>query len=236
VQQVQLTPVDQAPGVVAELDPLSGAEAVITHDGGKIAAVEPAPEAEALDRLYRPRTQALDVPVMVARDGPIAAIDPRNGVASPAAIATGVDATLAALATEPGAAGETAVQVVADAAPGVEIFAVRPAWVRVQAADGTVLFEKTLDSGERYVVPQTEAPALLRAGNSGSVYFAVNGQTYGPSAPGASVVKNVVLSPEALTGAYALADLTIDPDLAKIVAVAAAEPALVDPTALTPAP
>ena len=236
VQQVQLTPVDQAPGVVAELDPLSGAEAVITHDGGKIAAVEPAPGAEALNRLYRPRTQALDVPVMVARDGPIAAIDPRNGAATPAAIASGVDATLAALATEPAAAGDTAVQVVADAAPGVEIFAVRPAWVRVQAADGTVLFEKILDPGERYAVPQTEAPALLRAGNSGSVYFAVNGQTYGPSAPGASVAKNVVLSPVSLTGTYALADLTTDPDLAKFVAVASADPTAADPTPAAPAP
>lgn len=237
VQQVQLTPVDQAPGVVAELDPLSGAEAVITHDGGKIAAVQSAtPEAEALNRLYRPRTQSLDVPVMVARDGPIAAIDPRGSAATPAAIASGVETTLAGLASEPVASGETPVQVLADAAPGVEIFAVRPSWIRVQAADGTVLFEKTLDSGERYAVPQTEAPALLRAGNSGSVYFAVNGQTYGPSAPGASVVKNVVLSPEALTGAYALADLTIDADLAKFVAVAAAEPAEVDPTAAASAP
>ena len=172
VQQVQLTPVDQAPGVVAELDPLSGAEAVITHDGGKIAAVEPAPKAEALNRLYRPRTQALDVPVMVARDGPIAAIDPRNGAATPAAIASGVDATLAALATEPTAAGDTAVQVVADAAPGVEIFAVRPAWVRVQAADGTVLFEKILDPGERYAVPQTEAPASRAVTSCGPISIA----------------------------------------------------------------
>ena len=44
-----------------------------------------------------------------------------------------------------------------------------------------------------------KTPAVLRAGNSGSVYFVVNGQTYGPAAPGAQVVKNVALSPEALT-------------------------------------
>jgi hypothetical protein len=65
----------------------------------------------------------------------------------------------------------------------------------------------------------------LRAGNSGSLYFAVNGQTYGPAAPGAQVVRNIVLSPEALTERYTLADLTRDPDLARIVALAeAAEP------------
>ena len=238
VQQVQLTPVDQAPGVVAELDPLSGAEAVITRDGGKIAAVAPAPEAEALDRLYRPRSQPLDVPVMVARDGPIAAIDPRGAVAAsvPGAIAAGVDATMAALQAETTGVGDGAVQVVADAAPGVEIFAVRPAWVRVQAADGTVLFEKILDPGERYAVPQTEAPALLRAGNSGSVYFTVNGQTYGPSAPGASVAKNVTLSPEAVTTNFALADLGGDPDLARFVAVAAVEPGVEVPLSGATAP
>ena len=64
-----------------------------------------------------------------------------------------------------------------------------------------------------------EEPALLRAGNSGSVYFAVNGLTYGPAAPGAQVVKNVVLSPEALTAAYALAEPTGDVDLARFVSI-----------------
>ena len=111
-------------------------------------------------------------------------------------------------------------QVVEADASAVELLAVRPSWVRVQSADGTVLFEKILDAGERYVVPQMETPALLRAGNSGSVYFSVNGQTYGPAAPGAQVVKNVALSPEALTTAFSLADLTVDPDLAAAVAVA----------------
>jgi hypothetical protein len=38
------------------------------------------------------------------------------------------------------------------------------------------------------------------------------------------VVKNVALSPEALTASYQLADLTVDPDLAAIVAVAEAMP------------
>ena len=53
-------------------------------------------------------------------------------------------------------------QVVEADAPAVELLAVRPSWVRVQSADGTVLFEKVLDAGERYVVPQMEAPAVLR--------------------------------------------------------------------------
>jgi hypothetical protein len=66
-------------------------------------------------------------------------------------------------------------------------------------------------------VPQLEEPATLRTGNSGSVYFAVNGQTFGPSGPGANVVKDIALSPEALTGRFALADTTGDVDLVKYV-------------------
>ncbi len=218
VQRVQLAPVDQAPRVVADIDPLGnvpGAAPLVRSAPPEVAAAEPQVTGEVvaadtaagpdrLDRLYRP--QALDLPVLVARDGPIAGIDPRKTDAIDAALAE-------AVADQPG----EDVQVVADAPPSVELLAVRPAWVRVQAADGTILFEKNLDAGERYVVPQMESPPVLRAGNSGSVYFAVNGQTYGPAAPGAQVVKNVALSPEALTQAYALADLTSDADLGRFV-------------------
>jgi Domain of unknown function (DUF4115) len=85
----------------------------------------------------------------------------------------------------------------------------------VDAADGTVLFEKILDAGERYSVPALEEPPVFRTGNSGSVYFVVDGATLGPVAPGANVVRNIALSPEALTETMAAADLTADEDLAK---------------------
>lgn len=211
VQRVQLAPVNDAPQVAVDLDPLAPAGGAV-----QMAEADPVrPLNEALDRLYRP--EALDLPVLEARDGPIAAIRPE---------ATGVLAGLVppAPGTAPAAApGEAVpVQVVAAAAPALEILAVRPAWVRVQAADGTVILEKILDAGERYEVPATEEPPVLRAGNSGAVYFAVNGVAYGPAAPGASVVKNLQLSPEALTGTYEVADLAKDPELARIVALAEA--------------
>jgi cytoskeletal protein RodZ len=231
VQRVQLAPIDQAPAVVAEIDPLAG----VQRAAPIVAEVAPGPEADAaalaeantsaqpdlMDRLYRP--QALDVPVMTSRDGPIAAINPRDagtfsGPVEP--IADAVDQALAEAGVTDG------VQVVADAAPQLELLAVRPSWVRVQSADGTVLFEKILDAGERYVVPNLEEAPLLRAGNSGSVYFAVNGRTYGPAAPGASVVKNVALSADALTQTFAEADLSVDADLAKFVNVAEATQAV----------
>jgi Helix-turn-helix domain/Domain of unknown function (DUF4115) len=215
VQRVQLAPVDQAPAVVAEIDPLGNVktEAPLVRSAPEVSQVAQASgvTADPLDRLYRP--EALDVPVLTSRDGPIAAINPRDAGTLGSAV-SGV------AAAETPAADPASVQVVADVKPGIEVLAVRPAWVQVASADGTVLFEKILDAGERYAVPPLQDAPVLRSGNSGSVYFVVNGQTYGPAAPGANVVKNVALSADGLTGTYAAADVTGDSELAKFVNVA----------------
>lgn len=213
VQRVQLAPVDQAPTVVAEIDPLGSVKPVVTPEPAQAGvtlevAAATGVTSDPLSRTARP--QALAVPVMTSRDGPIAAINPRD---------VGALAQVAEAAT-PAVTPESDVMVVADAKPGVELLAVRPSWVQVSAADGTVLFEKILDAGERYAVPALQDAPLLRSGNSGSVYFVVNGQTFGPAAPGANVVKNVALSSEALTQTYAAADLTGDADLAELLNVA----------------
>ena len=212
VQRVQLAPVDEAPTVVAQIDPLanggdSSAQLVATRTESGTEALVVADGADVMDRLYRP--QALDVPVLTSRDGPIAAINPREtGVLADAGAAAAIEAAVEE------ALGD-GVQVVASAQQGVEVLAVRPAWVRVDAADGTVLFEKILDAGERYTVPALEDAPVFRTGNSGSVYFLVDGVTYGPVAPGANVVKDIALSPEALTQTLAQADMTGDEDLAR---------------------
>ena len=196
VQRVDLAPVDQAPIAapqVAALEPVATdlAPPVVT------AGLDPS------TRLVQP--QALDVPVLVARDGPISAIDPqKSGVFLE---------TVASLA-----AAQDAVKVVADVKLGVEILASRPSWVQVSAADGTVLFEKILNAGERYSVPALETAPRLRAGNSSAVYFIVDGKTYGPAAKGPEVVKNVDLSGTGLTSAYTVADLAADGDLAQFTA------------------
>lgn len=215
VQRVQLAPVDQAPTVVAQIDPLSDAGTAApqmvasrpTETAAQaVASAEGAASRDVMDRLYRP--QALDVPVLTSRDGPIAAINPRQtGVLAEVAEADVVDAAI-----DEALGGD--VQVIAEAKGGIEVLAVRPSWVRVNAADGTVLFEKILDAGERYVVPPLETAAVFRTGNSGSIYFLVDGVPYGPAAPGANVAKDIELSPEALTQTYARADLSKDQDLA----------------------
>ena len=226
VQKVNLTPGEQAPGVIASLDPVQDAAAPDTVDSAQVNL----PRPEGLDRTYRP--QALEVPVLVARDGPIAAIDP--GLSAPAMQPADQEQAVRSAAVTPTGPGEifgpllpaesVAVRTIAPDAPEVEILAARPAWVRVTSADGTVLLEKTMDAGERFALPKLEAPPILRAGNSGAVYFAVNGRTYGPAAPGAKVVKNVELSPNALTAQFAFADLAKDPQLAEMVALASVAP------------
>ena len=236
VQKVSLTPGDQAPGVIASLDPVQDAAVPETVESAQVNL----PRPEGLDRTYRP--QALEVPVLVARDGPIAAIDP--GLNAPAMspatqepatqVAAVVPAPLPPEMFGPALPPEQAtVRTIAPDAPEVEILAARPAWVRVTSADGTVLLEKTMDAGERFALPKLEAPPILRAGNSGAIYFAVSGRTYGPAAPGANVVKNVELSPTALTSKYVFADLTKDPELAGMVALASVAPTA--PAQTTPA-
>lgn len=213
VQRVQVAPVEQAPSVVAAIDPLGniGTPPATPSEVAADSTRPVPPTAEALGRIYRP--QALEVPQMVARDGPIGTILPQR--AEP-------EAVIAGLAPQDTPDPGTPVRVVAEAAPAVEIVAVSPSWVRVRAADGTVLFEKVLDAGETYVVPQAEVPPTLRAGNSGSVYFMVKGQAFGPAAPGAQVVNNIALSPEALTDKFAEVDLAAKPEVARLVELAQA--------------
>ena len=112
----------------------------------------------------------------------------------------------------------TPVQVLAQGAPDVALFAVRPAWVRISAADGTVIFEKILDAGERYVLPKTEDAPLLRAGNPSDLYFSVAGETYGPASNGPSAISNVSLAAGDLTENFTVADLSKNRALAKVVA------------------
>lgn len=227
VQQVQLAPVENTPVVLADLDPLSGATAAETDAGEDAASgVFQPPRDERLSRLYRPK--ALDVPVMVARDAPISTLDPREvGTLSPVAPEADRDSGIALAlreAQEFDAPGPNRPQVVAGAMAEVQVVAVRPAWVRVRAADGSVIYEGILNAGDSYAVPATEEPPTLRVGESGAIYFAVNGQHYGPAGTRGAVTSGLALTAEELTGRYALADLESDQDLMRYVAEAEIAP------------
>ncbi|ATG43836.1 putative protein in bacteria [Phaeobacter piscinae] len=220
VQQVQMAPVEQTPIVLADLDPLAGAarDAEVSNED---------PALEALDRLYRP--QALDVPVLVPRDGPIATLDPRGfgNFAMPELPSVVLaDASLSTEAPLPAMP-----QVVEETAPALQMVAVRPSWVQVTAVDGSVIFETIMEPGQHFEIPATEEAPLLRTGESGAIYFAVNGAHYGPVGDRGQVTKNVVLSSDALTERFALADLSEDRNsaLATLVAELQASSLSVDP-------
>ncbi|MEQ8367244.1 MAG: DUF4115 domain-containing protein [Roseicyclus sp.] len=221
IQRLQIAPVDEAPVPLAQLDPLAGAidGAYSVSQGFDIAV--PGPETQ--DRLYRP--QALEAPVLTPRDSALATLDPDEvgTLGGVQASARDVPAPVAIAGTaEPtdDVQAASAVQVT-EARQGEEvvIFAVRPSWVRVSSVSGAVLFEGTLDAGDSYAIPQSEDAPTLRAGNAGSLYFAVNGVTMGPSGPGTSIARDVVLSAEAISTNYVMADATADPDLREVAAL-----------------
>ena len=226
VQRVQFAPVEEAPGVTTSLDPLTSSAAVIAAADQTNDFVVPTPDA--LDRLYRP--QALDVPVMVARDGPIATLDPEKfNTQTAGSDLSGPDLrqVMAGISTpdltEQQALGQTPanpalIKVTKQGVPEVAIFAVNEAWVRVRSASGTVIFEKVMAPGEKFILPKTEEPATLRTGYAGTVYFAVNGKTYGPAGEGASVVSKVALGQDDITAKFALADLSQNQALSTVVA------------------
>ena len=221
VQRVTLAPVENTPEVLSDLDPLQARPTVAANEAG----VSPTdsgvtqPSNDALTRMYRP--QALDVPVLVARDAPISTLDPSTiGAFAEAVRPDPLAASIEFALNEAAQFGPQVPQVVAEPSPGVEMVAVRSAWVRVNAADGSVIFEGIMEAGDRYAVPLTEEPAVLRVGESGSVYFTVNGQHYGPVGPRGTVTSNVALSVDNVTSTYEVADLEMDQDLARTVAEA----------------
>ena len=208
VQQVQVTPVEQAPVVLADIDPVAGASAPVLGAPTAPGARDLAPRANALDRLYRP--QALDVPVLVSRDAPIATLDPRRtgalaglgatrGALDPEADA---DATFIAGLDDayerpvPGAQGIIGPQVpkvVEDLDPTIRMVAAYPAWVRVRSAEGNVLFETIMQPGDTYEIPATEVPPTLRTGESAGIYFAMGSKCYGPVGERGAITSNVPL-------------------------------------------
>lgn len=237
VQRVQVTPVDQTPFVLSDLDPLDGALTVAPDASASSTApgMMEAPRVEAMDRLYRP--QALDVPVLVARDAPISTIDPRSsgvfqtagpivagsvptesGPTMAESLAQIIAAELDITTTGPAEGHIGVPQVVEGPAPTLQMVAAFPSWVRVRSADGTIIFEGVMNKGDTYDVPATEEPPTLRTGESGAIYFAMGGSYYGPVGPRGSVTSNVPLHREALAELFDPATMEDNSALATMVA------------------
>ncbi len=221
IQRLNIAPIDEAPSApLAQLDPLSGNSGFDAPDSFDIAM--PAPETG--ERLYRP--QALEAPVLTPRDSALGTINPDEvGI-------LGDVASLAPAIAEPQVPEVNTVQVTAGPPDQVTIFATRPTWLRVYTANGSTIYEATLNAGDSYVIPDGETTPLLRTGNAGSTYFAVNGVAFGPAGAGASIARDVELTAQAITGTYDAADTEADPDLSDSLLASLT----IDPAAIPSAP
>ena len=193
IQTIEISPSDASPIVLTEISSeLSSEENIDNFTASKTTN-------DQLDRLYRP--QALEVPVLTARDGPISTLDPsfsenfemqqRSNFSETASNRSETNLTEQVLSTN---IEEPSIQVVQDLPPSVAVLVTENAWVQITAADGTVIYENIMLPGEEFVLPQLEVPPKLRSGMSGYVYFSVNGELFGPVGSGTSVRKNVELS------------------------------------------
>jgi hypothetical protein len=215
VQRVQLAPVDQTPVVLSDLDPLQTSPQAFEdpdtslNSAAAAGVFTPPATVEAFDRLYRP--QALDVPVLVARDAPISTLDP-NSVGAFAQIA---NQNLPNIDLEPASS-----PLATNALPqdGVTLIAARPAWVRVRGDDRSVIFERVMAAGDTWTVPASQTDALLNVGESGALYLSVNGQTVGPVGPSGTVTSDMSLDGPTLAAILEPADVQTDQDLSRVMA------------------
>lgn len=223
IQRVQFAPVDDLPLAQAEIAALEppGAEALAEP---ALADLATPVAATALADLYR--RQEIEVPILMPRDGPIAAIDPeRNGPLAargrmmadsigPVPAPMPVTAASSGQGPEagPGLVAEPAGMIVPVTDGGaVMIVAERAAWVRVYLADKTVIFERILETGETYSPPSDVEAPMIWAGNSGSVYVWVGDRLHGPLGSGTRAVRDVVLEPEAISAAFGVVEAIPEP-------------------------
>ena len=223
IQKVQVVPSENTPVVQSEFNS-TDVESAGTTD---VVGVSLDQRADKLERMYRP--PALDTPILVARDAPISTLDPNRFANFPepktdqtVPTFAGLDAIIADVVEEVSREdiASTAPQVVEDLPPTIAIVATREAWVQVTSSTGSVILAKIMQPGEEFTLPQTEGSPTMRAGMSGSVYFSVNRELYGPAGAGSNVVKNVELSVASLSEAYAPAIIDNDGELRTLIAQA----------------
>ena len=193
MQTVKISPSDATPVVLTEIS------SELIREENVVSLASDQVTNDRLDRLYRP--QALDVPVLTARDGPISTLaqsfsnnfvmDNKLNISQITSNRSENNLAEKVLGNN---IDEVSIQVVQDLPPAIAVLVTENAWVQITASDGTVIYENIMLPGEEFVLPQLEVPPQLRAGMSGYVYFSVNGELFGPVGSGTSVRKNVELS------------------------------------------
>ena len=197
VQKVNLSPINQPPSVQSisstSIDENSFFDDVESNNTNIASNSD-------LEEFYRPNELVL--PLMTPRDGPISAIDPAiSGVYvedKNSVISESNQEDIIQVKKNP--------QVIEEDLPSVYVVAQKPAWVRIYEPNGNILFENILDTGQRYEVPQSAQTAMLRAGNSGSVYLMIDNNFYGPLGTATGVAKKVNLRAETILENYTLVE------------------------------
>ena len=197
VQKVNLSPINQSPSVQSisstSIDENSFFDDVDSNNTNIASNSD-------LEKFYRPTELVL--PLMTPRDGPISAIDPAiSGVYvedKNSVISESNQEDIIQVKKNP--------QVIEEDLPSVYVVAQKPAWVRIYEPNGNILFENILDTGQRYEVPQSAQNAMLRAGNSGSVYLMIDNNFYGPLGTATGVAKKVNLRAETILQNYTLVE------------------------------
>ena len=197
VQKVNLSPINQSPSVQSisssSIDENSFFDDVDSNNTNIASNSD-------LEEFYRPTELVL--PLMTPRDGPISAIDPAiSGVYvedKNSVISESNQEDIIQVKKNP--------QVIEEDLPSVYVVAQKPAWVRIYEPNGNILFENILDTGQRYEVPQSAQTAMLRAGNSGSVYLMIDNNFYGPLGTATGVAKKVNLRAETILENYTLVE------------------------------
>ena len=197
VQKVNLSPINQSPSVQSisstSIDENSFFEDVESNNTNIASNSD-------LEEFYRPTELVL--PLMTPRDGPISAIDPAiSGI-----YVEDKNSVISEINQEDIIQVKKNPQVIEEDLPSVYVVAQKPAWVRIYEPNGNILFENILDTGQRYEVPQSAQTAMLRAGNSGSVYLMIDNNFYGPLGTATGVAKKVNLRAETILQNYTLVE------------------------------
>lgn len=181
-------------------DPRIGTEAANTRLALADTVNGPvAGEAHPAGGLAAPRLDGLSVPAPapgVAGGAPGLDGGLNSGLAGTQLAALG-DAGLPGLAA-PGAATPQP----QTGSKGLWLVVTDPAWVQVKARDGSILVQRIMEAGERWLAPADVQSPRLRAGNAGGVWVEVDGVLHGPLGRPGAVVKNVPLEADRIAAAW----------------------------------
>ncbi len=78
----------------------------------------------------------------------------------------------------------------------LNIFAVKPSWIRIKDEQKKVVYEKILKSGEVLKIKKGWLNGNLRAGNARDLFFLLDGVTYGPVSNSKTVIKKFKINPD----------------------------------------